>query len=295
MLGLVCLWLSYGLPSTGSLLSWFLESCYTSTFKTRLSKRSADFSTDKYYILFLIYSSTGGRYEKVLPGVDIFVCTADTLIEPPIMVINTVLSAMAYDYPPEKLHIYVSDDGGSELMFYALLQASRFSKYWLPFCKKYKIEPRSPAAYIATLPHKSSPIANECISLIKDKYEEMTKRIENTMRLGKLTQELRNEHKGFQEWDAGSNKHDHQAIILIDQRDFEAVDTEGKTLPSLIYMAREKRPKWHHNFKAGAMNALLGVKYGCPMEDVITGLTIKTFKYFYPTTAPWYTGGGGSH
>ncbi|GJZ77991.1 cellulose synthase-like protein E6 [Tanacetum coccineum] len=211
------------------------------------------------------------RYEKVLPGVDIFVCTADTLIEPPIMVINTVLSAMAYDYPPEKLHIYVSDDGGSELMFYALLQASRFSKYWLPFCKKYKIEPRSPAAYIATLPHKSSPIANECISLIKDKYEEMTKRIENTMRLGKLTQELRNEHKGFQEWDAGSNKHDHQAIvqILIDQRDFEAVDTEGKTLPSLIYMAREKRPKWHHNFKAGAMNALIRVSSQISNSQII--------------------------
>lgn len=61
------------------------------------------------------------RYEKVLPGIDIFVCTADPLIEPPIMVINTVLSAMAYDYPSEKLNIYVSDDGGSEFMFYALL------------------------------------------------------------------------------------------------------------------------------------------------------------------------------
>ena len=52
----------------------------------------------------------------MLPGVDIFVCTADPVIEPPLMVINTVLSMMAYDYPPEKLNIYVSDDGGSELM-----------------------------------------------------------------------------------------------------------------------------------------------------------------------------------
>ena len=40
------------------------------------------------------------RYEKVLPGIDIFVCTANPLIEPPAMVINTVLSVMAYDYPP---------------------------------------------------------------------------------------------------------------------------------------------------------------------------------------------------
>ncbi|KAA8537262.1 hypothetical protein F0562_027051 [Nyssa sinensis] len=89
------------------------------------------------------------RYEEVLPAVDIFVCTADPTIEPPIMVINTVLSVMAYEYPTEKLSIYLSDDGGSEITFYALLEASRFSKYWLPFCKKYRVEPRSPAAYFS--------------------------------------------------------------------------------------------------------------------------------------------------
>ncbi|KAJ6751824.1 hypothetical protein OIU85_002259 [Salix viminalis] len=58
------------------------------------------------------------------PRVDVFVCTADPTIEPPIMVISTVLSAMAYDYPPEKLAIYLSDDAGSDLTFYALLEAS---------------------------------------------------------------------------------------------------------------------------------------------------------------------------
>ncbi|KAI7989979.1 Cellulose synthase-like protein E1 [Camellia lanceoleosa] len=52
------------------------------------------------------------------------------------MVINIVLSVMAYDYPPEKLSVYFSDDGGSELMFYALLEASRFAKYWLPFLQE---------------------------------------------------------------------------------------------------------------------------------------------------------------
>jgi hypothetical protein len=28
-------------------------------------------------------------------------------------------------------------------------------------------------------------------------------------------------------------------------------------LPTLVYVAREKRPQYHHNFKAGAMNALV--------------------------------------
>ncbi|MBA0844060.1 hypothetical protein Goarm_001188, partial [Gossypium armourianum] len=74
-------------------------------------------------------------YEKELPDVDIFVCTADPSAEPPSMVMNTVLSVMAYDYPPEKLNIYLSDDGASELTFYAMLEASSFSKQWLPFCK----------------------------------------------------------------------------------------------------------------------------------------------------------------
>ncbi|KAL7592812.1 hypothetical protein Lser_V15G31934 [Lactuca serriola] len=196
------------------------------------------------------------KYENVLPGVDIFVCTADPVIEPPLMVINTVLSMMAYDYPPEKLNIYVSDDGGSELMFYALLEASRFSKHWLPFCKRYKIEPRSPSAYFAHV----SPINNEWSS-IKNKYEEMRKRIDDTTSLGKVTEEMRKEHKGFHEWVLGSNKNDHQAIIqiLIDQRDPEARDTDGQSLPGLVYVAREKRPEWHHNFKAGAMNALIRV------------------------------------
>lgn len=85
--------------------------------------------------------------EEKLPRVDVFVCTADPTIEPPTMVVNTVLSVMTYNYPPEKLSIYLSDDGGSEFTFYALLEASHFSKYWLPFCKKFNVEPRSPEAY----------------------------------------------------------------------------------------------------------------------------------------------------
>jgi len=90
------------------------------------------------------------RYEKDLPRVDVFVCTADPVIEPPIMVMNTVLSVMAYDYPPEKLAIYLSDDAGSDLTFYALLEASRFAKQWLPYCKKFNVQPRSPAAYFVS-------------------------------------------------------------------------------------------------------------------------------------------------
>eukprot|EP00261_Vitis_vinifera_P015388 XP_003635361.2 PREDICTED: cellulose synthase-like protein E6 [Vitis vinifera] len=226
---------------------WFLTQLvrwspiYRYTFKDRLSQ----------------------RYEEVLPGIDIFVCTADPRIEPPIMVINTVLSVMAYNYPSQNLSVYLSDDGGSDLTFYALLEASRFSKHWLPFCRKFSIEPRSPAAYFSTTsePPDSNPLmAQEWLS-IKELYEEMKNRIETTTRLGRISEEIRKEDKGFLEWNSASTRHDHQSIvqIVIDGRDPKAVDSEGQPLPTLVYLSREKRPQYHHNFKAGAMNALIRV------------------------------------
>lgn len=34
---------------------------------------------------------------------------------------------------------------------------------------------------------------------------------------------------------------------------------DGVILPTLVYMAREKNPEHFHNFKAGAMNALVSL------------------------------------
>lgn len=36
-----------------------------------------------------------------------------------------------------------------------------------------------------------------------------------------------------------------------------ALDVEGKELPRLVYVSREKRPGYQHHKKAGAMNALV--------------------------------------
>ncbi|URE28809.1 cellulose synthase-like protein [Musa troglodytarum] len=202
------------------------------------------------------------RYQDKLPNVDIFVCTADPVIEPPIMVINTVLSVMAYQYPVEKLSVYLSDDSGSELTFYALLEASRFAKAWLPFCKKFKVEPRSPAAYFEeTL---ASPRERaEAVDWLATKslYEEMENRIDVAAKLGRVPADQHKQHKGFSQWNSAITPRDHQAIveILIDGRDEKPLDDEEFVLPTLVYMAREKRPFHHHNFKAGAMNSLLRV------------------------------------
>lgn len=84
-----------------------------------------------------------------LPPVDMFVTTADPILEPPIITVNTVLSLLAVEYPANKLACYVSDDGASPLTFYALLEASKFAKLWVPFCKKYDIRTRAPFRYFS--------------------------------------------------------------------------------------------------------------------------------------------------
>ncbi|KAG9451679.1 hypothetical protein H6P81_004583 [Aristolochia fimbriata] len=82
-----------------------------------------------------------------LPGIDIFVSTADPEKEPPLVTANTILSILAADYPVEKLACYVSDDGGALLTFEAMAEAASFANLWVPFCRKHNIEPRNPESY----------------------------------------------------------------------------------------------------------------------------------------------------
>ncbi|KAF7815988.1 cellulose synthase-like protein E6 [Senna tora] len=213
------------------------------------------------------------RYgENKLPGVDIFVCTADPMLEPPNMVINTVLSVMCYNYPSNKLSVYLSDDGASELTFYALLKASIFSKHWIPFCKRFNIEPRSPEAYFSQ--HYCTIKNTQEWSSIKKLYEDMKSEIELVVEKGKVPDEIRKQHKGFSEWNSKTTKKDHQSIvqIIIDGRDSNGVDDDGFQLPTLVYMAREKRPNFPHHFKAGAMNALIRVSSEISNAPIILNL-----------------------
>ena len=94
--------------------------------------------------------------ELELPAVDVFVTTADPILEPPIITMNTVISLMALDYPPNKLACYVSDDGCSPLTLYALLEGSKFAKLWVPFCKKYNIQVRAPFRYFSHVANTKS-------------------------------------------------------------------------------------------------------------------------------------------
>ncbi|XP_039119076.1 LOW QUALITY PROTEIN: cellulose synthase-like protein E6 [Dioscorea cayenensis subsp. rotundata] len=197
------------------------------------------------------------RHGNELPMVDVFICTANPVAEPPSLVMSTVLSMMAYDYPKEKLSVYLSDDAGSELTFYALCEACKFAKHWIPFCNKFDVEPRSPIAFFDKSCHSSNLYVSEESSKLKGMYEKMINRIDFVVTKGNVPRELK-KHQGFYKWTSNMT-HDAIIQILVDGNDENSVDIEKNLLPRVIYMAREKRPQHHRNFKAGSMNALLRV------------------------------------
>ncbi|XP_030544378.1 cellulose synthase-like protein H1 isoform X3 [Rhodamnia argentea] len=191
-----------------------------------------------------------------LPPVDIFVTTADPQLEPPIITVNTVLSLMAVNYPAHKLACYVSDDGCSPLTFYSLVEAAKFAKLWVPFCKKYDIQLRAPSRYFAG--NAAALSGEDCSSefqqardTMRDEYEKLSRKIEDASQ-GSVPSDFTGELAAF----AKAERGDHPSIIKIILENKEGRPDE---LPHLIYISREKRPKHPHHYKAGAMNVLTRV------------------------------------
>nr|DAD19816.1 TPA_asm: hypothetical protein HUJ06_021279 [Nelumbo nucifera] len=155
-----------------------------------------------------------------LPAIDVFICIADPKKEPTVEVMDTVVSAMSLEYPPEKLTVYLSDDAGSPLTLYAIREASSFARSWLPFCSKHGIETRFPGAYFSASAHEKESLLLRSKEFIEER----------------------------------------EAIKVIQNEVSDAVGQEqANKMPLLVYVSREKRQNYHHNFKAGALNVLLRV------------------------------------
>nr|GLL23015.1 cellulose synthase-like protein H1 [Ipomoea trifida] len=190
------------------------------------------------------------------PAVDMFVTTADPELEPPIITVNTVLSLLAVDYPANKLACYVSDDGASPLTFYSLVEASKFAKLWVPFCKKYNVAVRSPFRYF-----QANPTFSQDSSLdfqhewkkMKDEYSKLCTKIEDASQ-DSLSHNFMDEFSVFTKIE----RRNHPAIIKVIWENKE-IAASGDSVPHLIYVSREKHPKHPHHFKAGAMNVLTRV------------------------------------
>lgn len=118
------------------------------------------------------------RYEREgepneLAAVDFFVSTVDPLKEPPLITANTVLSILAVDYPVDKVSCYVSDDGAAMLTFESLVETADFARKWVPFCKKFSIEPRAPEFYFS-----------QKIDYLKDKVQPSFVKERRAMKVG---------------------------------------------------------------------------------------------------------------
>lgn len=84
---------------------------------------------------------------SILPGIDVFVTTADPVSEPVLYTMNCVLSVVATDYPVDRCTCYLTDDSGALVLYEALVEAARFAALWVPFCRKHSVEPRAPESY----------------------------------------------------------------------------------------------------------------------------------------------------
>ncbi|XP_022984024.1 cellulose synthase-like protein D5 [Cucurbita maxima] len=246
-----------------------------------------------------------------LPGIDVFVSTADPEKEPPLVTANTILSILAVDYPVEKLACYLSDDGGSLLTFEALAETASFARVWVPFCRKHGIEPRNPEAYFG---QKRDFLKNKVRldfvrerRMVKREYDEFKVRINSLPESIRRRSDAYNAHEELRakmkQMEMGSNpseqikiskatwmsdgsywpgtwvsadtdhsRGDHAGIIqaMLAPSNAEPVygsKADGENLidttevdirlPMLVYVSREKRPRYDHNKKAGAMNALV--------------------------------------
>ncbi|KAL9995067.1 putative cellulose synthase (UDP-forming) [Helianthus debilis subsp. tardiflorus] len=188
--------------------------------------------------------------EFEFPAVDIFVTTADPILEPCIITMNTVLSLLAIEYPTNKLALYLSDDACSPLTYYSLVETTRFAKLWVPFCKKYNIQVRAPFRYFTS---NSTPLKDDCLEFqhqwkkMKNLYGDLYKKIELAAQRPFTCDDPNSDFAVF----CDVNWSDHQAIIKV--------ISENTDLPIVIYISREKNPKHPHHYKVGAMNVLTRV------------------------------------
>ncbi|KAG6600505.1 Cellulose synthase-like protein G3, partial [Cucurbita argyrosperma subsp. sororia] len=217
-----------------------------------------------------------GNLEQLLkkdsdfPALDVFICTADPYKEPPMNVVNTALSVMAYEYPTQKLSVYVSDDGGSALTLFAFIEAARFAGEWLPFCRRNGVVERNPDAFFAS--NKDSNSEKEKIKIM---YEKMKMRVENALEKGKVEDEFidgEEERMGLDKWTKSFTPRNHPPIIQV-----LSESSKNKDMPNLIYVSREKNAASHHHFKAGALNALLRVSAVMTNAPIILTLDCDTY------------------
>ncbi|KAK6161367.1 hypothetical protein DH2020_004748 [Rehmannia glutinosa] len=152
-------------------------------------------------------------------------------------------------FPPDKLHVYLSDDGGCSVTFRATKQAWKFSKFWIPFCRKYEVKNRCPEAYFLREENSEYPGKFDSSEFLVEKKD-----------IEKRYEEFKNSLAKIVADTSAYMSKDHPSLIqVISDEHGNEIDSDKEEMPVLVYVAREKRPSHPHHFKAGALNVLLRV------------------------------------
>lgn len=232
-----------------------------------------------------------------LPGIDVFVTTADPIDEPILYTMNCVLSILASDYPIDRCACYLSDDSGALILYEALVETAKFATLWAPFCRKHCIEPRAPESYFEQeAPLYSGREPEEFKNdhrIVHREYDEFKERLDSLSsaiaKRSDVYNSMKTEEKDVKatwmangtQWpgawiDTTENhrKGNHAGIVkvVLDHpirghnlgsqasihNDLNFTNIDVR-IPMLVYVSRGKNPSYDHNKKAGALNAQLRV------------------------------------
>ncbi|GFP98084.1 cellulose synthase-like protein g3 [Phtheirospermum japonicum] len=167
--------------------------------------------------------------------------------------------------------VYVSDDGGSELTMFAFMEAAKFGRHWLAFCKENDITDRCPDVYFSS----HYDLTDKALE-IKVMYESMKMKVENMVERGKISEEYissKEERQVLcQYWAKDFSRQNHPSVIKVLLNSKKAMDIGGGPMPNLVYISRQKNSNTTHHFKAGALNTLLRVSASMTNSPIILTL-----------------------
>ncbi|CAI0408771.1 unnamed protein product [Linum tenue] len=110
---------------------------------------------------------------------------------------------------------------------------------------------------------------------LQNMYESMKHKVEHVVETGKVDDQYIDgpkEQEAFGKWTHHHfTKQNHPTFIQVLLDGNNDKDVDGHALPNLIYVSREKSTNSPHHFKAGALNVLIGYRYGSLVEDYYTG------------------------
>ncbi|CAA2972194.1 cellulose synthase E6 [Olea europaea subsp. europaea] len=112
------------------------------------------------------------RYEDELPVIDVFVCTADPILEPPSLAQQHHRSTTA------------------------CRTSAGFRRRLATTCLRHSVEPRSPVAYFALNIDLHDSVFVQEWSTIKKLYEDMKTQIASAVEKGRLSSEIKGSHSG---------------------------------------------------------------------------------------------------